>query len=202
MLSVKEVRKIKDNFEDIFEEMKEIGVKRFKNHQILIAKEVKAYLIQAKIDAGNASSDEEESDSDTHSNANSLNSERIEKDFQKAVDGLNNEVELPGMEPNAYGAGDATKVADGSMPISLAQQKFIDRKRKFDQDFEKTLMNFAVNMNFLEQQRKKVSKVVNQIDEKNEDAVKVMNKMNVHMHGIVSDLNEVDSLVNVIKTKK
>ena len=29
-----------------------------------------------------------------------------------------------------------------------------------------------------------------------------MNKMNVHMHGIVSDLNEVDSLVNVIKTKK
>jgi methyl-accepting chemotaxis protein len=57
-------------------------------------------------------------------------------------------------------------------------------------------------MNFLEQQRKKVSKVVNQIDEKNEDAVKVMNKMNVHMHGIVSDLNEVDSLVNVIKTKK
>jgi hypothetical protein len=63
-------------------------------------------------------------------------------------------------------------------------------------------MNFAVNMNFLEQQRKKVSKVVTQIDEKNEDAVKVMNKMNVHMHGIVSDLNEVDSLVNVIKTKK
>jgi hypothetical protein len=121
VLSVKEVRKIKDNFEDIFEEMKEIGVKRFKNHQILIAKEVKAYLIQAKIDAGNASSDEEESDSDSHSNANSLNSERIEKDFQKAVDGLNNEVELPGMEPNAYGVGDATKVADGSMPISLAQ---------------------------------------------------------------------------------
>lgn len=63
-------------------------------------------------------------------------------------------------------------------------------------------MNFAVNMSFLEQQRKKVSKVVNQIDEKNDDAVRVMNKMNVHMQGIVSDLNEVDSLVNVIKTKK
>lgn len=54
------------------------------------------------------------------------------------------------MDANAYGAGDATKVADGSMPISVAQQKFIDRKRKFDQDFEKTLMNFAVNMTFLE----------------------------------------------------
>ena len=67
---------------------------------------------------------------------------------------------------------------DGSLPISVAQQKFIDRKRKFDQDFEKTLMNFAVNMNFLEQQRKKVTKVVNEIEFKNEDAVKVMNKMN------------------------
>lgn len=32
VLSVKEVRKIKDNFADIFNEMKEIGVKRFKNH--------------------------------------------------------------------------------------------------------------------------------------------------------------------------
>ena len=63
-------------------------------------------------------------------------------------------------------------------------------------------MNFAVNMNFLEQQRKKVSKVVGQIEDKNEDAIRVMNKMNVHMQGIVSDLNEVDSLVNVIKTKK
>ena len=72
--------------------MKEIGVKRFKNHQILIAKEVKAYLIQAKIDAGNASSDDELSDSDSHSNANSLNSERIEQDFQKAVEGLNNDI--------------------------------------------------------------------------------------------------------------
>jgi hypothetical protein len=48
-------------------------------------------LIQAKIDAGNASSDDDISDSDSHSNANSLNSDRIEQDFQKAVEGLNNE---------------------------------------------------------------------------------------------------------------
>ena len=34
--------------------MKEIGVKRFKNHQILIAKEVKAFIIQAKIDLGDS----------------------------------------------------------------------------------------------------------------------------------------------------
>lgn len=29
-----------------------------------------------------------------------------------------------------------------------------------------------------------------------------MNKMNIHMQGIVQDLNEVDGLVDVIKTKK
>jgi hypothetical protein len=68
------------------------------------------------------------------------------------------------MEANAYEVGDDANKNDGSMPISIAQQKFIDRKKKFDQDFEKTLMNFAVNMNFLEQQRKKVSKVVGQIE--------------------------------------
>lgn len=97
--------------------MKEIGVKRFKNHQILIAKEVKAYLIQAKIDAGNASSDDDISDSDSHSNANSLNSERIEQDFQKAVEGLNNEVSAaPG---RAVGNIDA-ELDQQSMPVSLA----------------------------------------------------------------------------------
>lgn len=178
--------------------MKEIGVKRFKNHQILISKEVKAYLIQAKIDAGNASSDDDISDSDSHSNANSLNSERIEQDFQKAVEGLNNETSAAPGRSNPIDEG----LDQQSMPVSLAQQKFIDRKRKFDVDFEKTLTNFAVNMNFLETQRQKVSKVVQQIEEKSEDAAHVMNKMNIHMQGIVQDLNEVDGLVDVIKTKK
>lgn len=129
--------------------MKEIGVKRFKNHQILIAKEVKAYLIQAKIDAGNASSDDDISDSDSHSNANSLNSERIEQDFQKAVEGLNNEV-AGSAAPGRTNVHLDADLDQHSMPVSLAQQKFIDRKRKFDMDFEKTLTNFAVNMNFLE----------------------------------------------------
>lgn len=129
--------------------MKEIGVKRFKNHQILIAKEVKAYLIQAKIDAGNASSDDDISDSDSHSNANSLNSERIEQDFQKAVEGLNNEV-AGSAAPGRTNVHLDADLDQQSMPVSLAQQKFIDRKRKFDMDFEKTLTNFAVNMNFLE----------------------------------------------------
>ena len=30
-----------------------------------------------------------------------------------------------------------------------AQVKFIDRKRKFDKQFEDTLVNFSINMDFL-----------------------------------------------------
>lgn len=141
------------------------------------------------------------SDTDSLSNANSLNSDRIEKDFQKAIEGLNTETGIPGMAPsNEYNAQNSTQ--DGSLPISLAQQKFIDRKRKFDSEFEKTLSNFAVNMSFLETQRKKVSKTVDQIQDRSEDAVHVMNKMNNHMSGIVQDLNEIDGLVEIIQNKK
>ena len=56
VLHIENLNKIRDNFEDIFDEMKEVGVKRFKNHQILIAKEVKAFIIQAKIDLGDSDS--------------------------------------------------------------------------------------------------------------------------------------------------
>lgn len=181
--------------------MKEIGVKRFKNHQILIAKEVKAYLIQAKIDAGNASSDDDMSDSDSHSNANSLNSDRIEKDFQRAIEGLNNGTSNSGVPSNGQKTDQGIN-QDASLPISVAQQKFVDRKKKFDNDFEKTLTNFAVNMNFLETQRKKVSKSVELIQDKSDDAVHVMNKMNIHMNGIVQDLNEIDGLVEIISNKR
>lgn len=38
------LNKIKDNFESIYREMQTIAIKRYKNHQILIAKEVKYYI--------------------------------------------------------------------------------------------------------------------------------------------------------------
>lgn len=191
------MRKIKDNFKDIFNEMKTVGVKRYKNHQILIAKEVKAYLIQAKIDAGNASSDDEISDSDSVSNANSLNSDRIEKDFVRAMETLNTGTTIPGMPSDDQGI-----IHDASLPISLAQKKYIDRKKKFDHDFEKTLKNFSINMDFLTQQREKVRSSVNHMQGKSNEAIHIMNKMNIHMSGIVQDLNEIDGLVEFIQNKQ
>lgn len=78
-----QIQKIKDNFEDIYQEMLDLAIKRFKNHQILIAKEVKAYILKAKMENySNNSSDMEnygQEDSDeSNSDINSLNSVRLE----------------------------------------------------------------------------------------------------------------------------
>ena len=58
--------------------------------------------MQAKTDAGNASSDDNMSDTDSRSNANSLNSDRIDKDFERAIEGLQNESSIPGMPSTGY----------------------------------------------------------------------------------------------------
>lgn len=43
-----------------------------------------------------------------------------------------------------------------------------------------------------------MTKAADAIKYKGEDAVHVMNKMNLHMSGIVKDLNEIDGLVEII----
>lgn len=60
-----ELQKIKDNFENIYNEMQTIAIKRYKNHQILIAKEVKYYIQRIKMEnSENISSEEVSSDDD------------------------------------------------------------------------------------------------------------------------------------------
>lgn len=60
-----ELQKIKDNFENIYNEMQVIAIKRYKNHQILIAKEVKYYIQRIKMEnSENISSEEVSSDDD------------------------------------------------------------------------------------------------------------------------------------------
>jgi len=70
----------------------------------------------------------------------------------------------------------------------------MDKRVSFEQEFEKTMANFKINMQFLEKERKKASKVVEIYDQKSTDALHTMNKMNVHMETIISDLKEVDGL--------
>mmetsp|Transcript_21884 Transcript_21884/g.33956 ORF Transcript_21884/g.33956 Transcript_21884/m.33956 type:complete len:155 (+) Transcript_21884:2048-2512(+) len=87
VLPESEIRKIKDSFEDIYQEMLEIAVKRHKNHQILIAREVKAYILKQKLDSEPSDSSEFDSDYGSQSaNSNgSLNSEKLEADFQRTL---------------------------------------------------------------------------------------------------------------------
>ena len=70
--------------------MLDLALKRFKNHQILIAKEVKAYILKAKMENySNNSSDFELSENDSassNSDINSLNSERLEREFQNLME--------------------------------------------------------------------------------------------------------------------
>jgi hypothetical protein len=71
--------------------MLDLAIKRFKNHQILISKEVKAYILKAKMENySNNSSDlenyGEEDSMSSNSDINSLNSDRLEEEFQKVMD--------------------------------------------------------------------------------------------------------------------
>ena len=58
VLGLNEIKKIKDNFDDIYKEMMEIAIKRHKNHKILISKEVKDYISKIKIDLSISSDSE------------------------------------------------------------------------------------------------------------------------------------------------
>ena len=51
VMPLEEIKKIRYYFPEIFEEMIEFASKRYKNHKILISKEVKNYAHNAKIDS-------------------------------------------------------------------------------------------------------------------------------------------------------
>lgn len=56
-----------------------------------------------------------------------------------------------------------TDMFKDDQPISETYKKFITRKKKFDKEFsEKTLINFALNIEFMKNEQKKVEKLVQQ----------------------------------------
>lgn len=50
VMAAEDIKKIKNNYESIYAEMLGVAIKRYKNHKILIAKEVKEYINHAAID--------------------------------------------------------------------------------------------------------------------------------------------------------
>ena len=100
-------------------------------------------------------------ESDSNSDVNSLNSERLEQEFQNIIEtqSENNDV-LTQRSTNSegkatnYNIETQVAVSQGSNPakdqsLSEAQVAFLDRRQKFDKEFEKTLGNFNMNIDFL-----------------------------------------------------
>ena len=50
MMKRDEINKIRDAFEDIYADMRKIGLKKYKNNQITIAKHLKQYIADLKYD--------------------------------------------------------------------------------------------------------------------------------------------------------
>ena len=81
--------KIKDNFEKEYNLMMDLGIKRFKNHQVLINKEVQLYtkLLKEKLSDYNSDNNNSSLNSDCEvSRLNeSIDSAELDKDFDLAM---------------------------------------------------------------------------------------------------------------------
>ena len=56
MMPLKEINKIQDSFEDIYQELIDIASKRHTNHRILMSNEIRDYIQQVKLDTDQSSS--------------------------------------------------------------------------------------------------------------------------------------------------
>ena len=64
------------------------------------------------------------------------------------------------------------------------------------------MANFTKNITFLDTQRRKVELIVNQVEGNGEETVNGLSKLNNNIDGIISDLTEVDHLIEAIKNKQ
>lgn len=156
MMPLKEIQKIQDSFEDVYQELLDIASKRHTNHRILMSNEIRDYIQQVKLDTDQSSSEISDSE-DIFSDRGSQNGE------EKFNDPRNDKLVAHGSfdmqaQPDQYNAenqGDTEKL-NARMSLAATQKKFIDRKSKFDEEYKKTLLNFNINMDFLKTQQKSI----------------------------------------------
>lgn len=88
VMSINEIKRMQEQFEDIYNEMLDIAIKRHNNHQALIQRELDQYLERIQLDSDVDSSQVVEIDKIEDASADghdSLDSDRIEKDFKKDI---------------------------------------------------------------------------------------------------------------------
>ena len=81
-MKFKEIVKIKDTYEHEWRHLHDLGLRRHKNHQILIDKEVKVYILNLKNDISsyNSSADQSQSDSQSQNDGIIKDSEIFDSD--------------------------------------------------------------------------------------------------------------------------
>ena len=181
-------------------------MKRFKYHQLLIARELRIYVTCAMQDE---MSDDDIPEDDENIENISMSSENLNKVFKKQLEMLGNDLELPGMkllndlEGPEYYQGKIEELKD--IPQVLTNQKhnikIAHRKQKFDQMFSRTLKDFADNMDFLEKQTSHISKLVQDNTSMNNDIEKAAEDMNTNLVGLSDDMLKLGTKVGELKTK-
>jgi len=86
IMSLREIKKIRDQFGDIYNSMLELAIKRYKNHKILIRKEVDRYIDRFHL-MSISDDDHDCKDHQPEFNSNdSLKSDNLQLDFENVVD--------------------------------------------------------------------------------------------------------------------
>lgn len=150
VMHIEDIKKIKNNYEEIYNEMLGVAIKRFKNHKILISKQVKDYINHAAIDSKSDVEDDVDELSEDFFQK-SMNSDDLDGEFEKTgnkkVDIKKEQKELV-KQPTKGGEG------GGKLQLGTAHGKYLERKTQFDKQFEQTLENFSTNIDFLVHQQR------------------------------------------------
>ena len=96
---------------------------------------------------------------------------------------------------------DLKKELTANVSVDEAQQKYFDRKKKFDQQFENTLMNFTINMDFLNRQSEQVSDLVMKAEELQDKTASNIVQMNENLSNVSDALDVINQQADKVKRK-
>ena len=188
--------------------MEKIGVKRYKNHQVLISKEVYFYIQKVRMEYEENVSSEDISDNDEALDSlnESIDSEILDEKFQKVekkrIEAEREaDVEFYG-EDKSPGPNDIDPAVNEptveqleeelNNNIDTANSKFLERRRKFDNQFEETLKNFNMNMDFMAIQQSNVKNLVRHSQMLQMTSINSMKAMNSNIKQVLTNITRVE----------
>ena len=131
-----------------------------------------------------------------------MESEDLDADFartgNKRVD-----LEQQNANPNEKKQSQQAIIEAGKkIQLTTAHEKYIDRKNGFDKQYEQTLKNFGLNIDFLVHQQRLAQKLVDKIEDDTDATAYSIKKMNKNLDECQKNLVNVDLVVNEIKQRQ